>query len=103
MYLNQPFLCLDFYYLFLLIYLSELNLTDKCLDGVLNNNNYESEILQVSWDIPGVNTDVCQMHVCFSQFKLFRCVCANQTSLPCTKLFALQYGNSMNQRNIKFL
>uniref|UniRef100_A0A667Z5U2 E3 ubiquitin-protein ligase CHFR n=1 Tax=Myripristis murdjan TaxID=586833 RepID=A0A667Z5U2_9TELE len=25
---------------------SELNLTDKCLDGVLNNNNYESEILQ---------------------------------------------------------
>ncbi|KAF3850588.1 hypothetical protein F7725_012360, partial [Dissostichus mawsoni] len=27
---------------------SELNLTDKCLDGVLNNNNYESEILQ-SW------------------------------------------------------
>ncbi|XP_024294210.1 E3 ubiquitin-protein ligase CHFR isoform X3 [Oncorhynchus tshawytscha] len=26
---------------------SELNLTDKCLDGVLNSNNYESEILQV--------------------------------------------------------
>ncbi|XP_077378368.1 E3 ubiquitin-protein ligase CHFR isoform X2 [Festucalex cinctus] len=26
--------------------LSELNLTDKCLDGVLNNNNYESEILK---------------------------------------------------------
>ncbi|XP_029296338.1 E3 ubiquitin-protein ligase CHFR isoform X2 [Cottoperca gobio] len=25
---------------------SELNLMDKCLDGVLNNNNYESEILQ---------------------------------------------------------
>ncbi|XP_030647577.1 E3 ubiquitin-protein ligase CHFR [Chanos chanos] len=25
---------------------SELNLTDKCLDGVLNGNNYESEILQ---------------------------------------------------------
>lgn len=25
---------------------SELNLTDKCLDGVLNNNNYESEVLQ---------------------------------------------------------
>uniref|UniRef100_A0A7N8XWH3 E3 ubiquitin-protein ligase CHFR n=1 Tax=Mastacembelus armatus TaxID=205130 RepID=A0A7N8XWH3_9TELE len=25
---------------------SDLNLTDKCLDGVLNNNNYESEILQ---------------------------------------------------------
>lgn len=25
---------------------SGLNLTDKCLDGVLNNNNYESEILQ---------------------------------------------------------
>ncbi|KAM9464039.1 E3 ubiquitin-protein ligase CHFR-like isoform 2-T4 [Salvelinus alpinus] len=25
---------------------SELNLTDKCLDGVLNSNNYESEILQ---------------------------------------------------------
>ncbi|KAM6943833.1 E3 ubiquitin-protein ligase CHFR [Lycodopsis pacificus] len=25
---------------------SELNLSDKCLDGVLNNNNYESEILQ---------------------------------------------------------
>ncbi|XP_054629601.1 E3 ubiquitin-protein ligase CHFR isoform X3 [Dunckerocampus dactyliophorus] len=25
---------------------SELNLTDKCLDGVLNNNNYESEILK---------------------------------------------------------
>ncbi|XP_041643523.1 E3 ubiquitin-protein ligase CHFR [Cheilinus undulatus] len=25
---------------------SELNLTDKCLDGVLNNNNFESEILQ---------------------------------------------------------
>lgn len=28
-------------------FFSELNLTDKCLDGVLNNNNYESEILQV--------------------------------------------------------
>lgn len=27
---------------------SELNLTDKCLDGVLNGNTYESEILQVS-------------------------------------------------------
>lgn len=25
---------------------SELNLSDKCLDGVLNNNNYESEVLQ---------------------------------------------------------
>uniref|UniRef100_A0A3P8XSM5 E3 ubiquitin-protein ligase CHFR n=1 Tax=Esox lucius TaxID=8010 RepID=A0A3P8XSM5_ESOLU len=25
---------------------NELNLTDKCLDGVLNSNNYESEILQ---------------------------------------------------------
>ncbi|KAM4616371.1 E3 ubiquitin-protein ligase CHFR isoform 2-T2 [Polymixia lowei] len=25
---------------------SELNLTDKCLDGALNSNNYESEILQ---------------------------------------------------------
>ncbi|XP_049326546.1 E3 ubiquitin-protein ligase CHFR isoform X1 [Astyanax mexicanus] len=25
---------------------TELNLTNKCLDGVLNNNNYESEILQ---------------------------------------------------------
>ncbi|KAL0979226.1 hypothetical protein UPYG_G00182370 [Umbra pygmaea] len=25
---------------------NELNLTDKCMDGVLNNNNYESEILQ---------------------------------------------------------
>ncbi|KAF4074141.1 hypothetical protein AMELA_G00236140 [Ameiurus melas] len=25
---------------------SDLNLTDKCLDGVLNNNHYESEILQ---------------------------------------------------------
>lgn len=25
----------------------ELNLTDKCLDGVLNNNSYESEVLQV--------------------------------------------------------
>ncbi|KAM4745932.1 E3 ubiquitin-protein ligase CHFR [Anableps anableps] len=25
---------------------SELNLTEKCLDGVLNNNNYESEVLQ---------------------------------------------------------
>ncbi|XP_051922959.1 E3 ubiquitin-protein ligase CHFR isoform X1 [Hippocampus zosterae] len=25
---------------------SELNLTDKCLDGVLNNNSYESEILK---------------------------------------------------------
>lgn len=25
---------------------SDLNLTDKCLDGVLNNNNYESEVLQ---------------------------------------------------------
>lgn len=25
---------------------SELNLTDKCLDGALNNNNYESEVLQ---------------------------------------------------------
>lgn len=25
---------------------SDLNLTEKCLDGVLNNNNYESEILQ---------------------------------------------------------
>nr|XP_013004025.1 E3 ubiquitin-protein ligase CHFR isoform X7 [Cavia porcellus] len=26
---------------------SELNLGDKCLDGVLNNNNYESDILKV--------------------------------------------------------
>uniref|UniRef100_A0A669D8R7 E3 ubiquitin-protein ligase CHFR n=1 Tax=Oreochromis niloticus TaxID=8128 RepID=A0A669D8R7_ORENI len=25
---------------------SDLNLTDKCLDGVLNNNNYESEVLR---------------------------------------------------------
>ncbi|XP_041855194.1 E3 ubiquitin-protein ligase CHFR [Melanotaenia boesemani] len=25
---------------------SDLNLTDKCLDGVLNNNNYESEVLK---------------------------------------------------------
>ncbi|XP_038129513.1 E3 ubiquitin-protein ligase CHFR [Cyprinodon tularosa] len=25
---------------------SELNLTDKCLDGVLNSNNYESEVLR---------------------------------------------------------
>ncbi|XP_033828918.1 E3 ubiquitin-protein ligase CHFR [Periophthalmus magnuspinnatus] len=25
---------------------TDLNLTDKCLDGVLNNNNYESEVLQ---------------------------------------------------------
>ncbi|XP_054466538.1 E3 ubiquitin-protein ligase CHFR [Anoplopoma fimbria] len=25
---------------------NELNLTDKCMDGVVNNNNYESEILQ---------------------------------------------------------
>ncbi|XP_047447597.1 E3 ubiquitin-protein ligase CHFR [Mugil cephalus] len=29
-----------------LAHFSELNLTDKCLDGVLNNNNYESEVLQ---------------------------------------------------------
>lgn len=29
-----------------LVRFSELNLTDKCLDGVLNNNNYESEVLQ---------------------------------------------------------
>ncbi|KAM9821437.1 E3 ubiquitin-protein ligase CHFR [Syngnathus typhle] len=29
-----------------LVRFSELNLTDKCLDGVLNNNNYESEILK---------------------------------------------------------
>ncbi|KAM7391724.1 hypothetical protein PAMP_022387 [Pampus punctatissimus] len=28
------------------IFLTELNLTDKCMDGVLNNNNYESQILQ---------------------------------------------------------
>ena len=28
--------------------LAELNLGDKCLDGVLNNNNYESDILKVS-------------------------------------------------------
>ncbi|KAI4879111.1 hypothetical protein NFI96_025208 [Prochilodus magdalenae] len=25
---------------------SDLNLTPKCLDGVINNNNYESEVLQ---------------------------------------------------------
>lgn len=25
----------------------ELNLTDKCLDGALNNNAYESDVLQV--------------------------------------------------------
>lgn len=37
------------WFISLLIYLLELNLTDKCLDGVLNNNNYESEILQVSF------------------------------------------------------
>ncbi|CAB1319967.1 unnamed protein product [Coregonus sp. 'balchen'] len=29
-----------------LAHFNELNLTDKCLDGVLNSNNYESEILQ---------------------------------------------------------
>lgn len=28
-------------------YLTELNLGDRCLDGVLNNNNYESDILKV--------------------------------------------------------
>lgn len=27
--------------------LTELNLGDKCLDGVLSNNNYESDILKV--------------------------------------------------------
>lgn len=32
-----PFFCL----------VSELNLTDKCLDGALNNNAYESDVLQV--------------------------------------------------------
>uniref|UniRef100_A0A672YQL5 E3 ubiquitin-protein ligase CHFR n=1 Tax=Sphaeramia orbicularis TaxID=375764 RepID=A0A672YQL5_9TELE len=32
---------------------SDLNLTDKCLDGVLNNNNYESEILQNYLSIRG--------------------------------------------------
>lgn len=26
---------------------TELNLGDRCLDGVLNNNNYESDILKV--------------------------------------------------------
>lgn len=31
-----------------LLPLAELNLGDKCLDGVLNNNNYESDILKVS-------------------------------------------------------
>lgn len=25
----------------------ELNLTDKCLDGALNNNAYETDVLQV--------------------------------------------------------
>lgn len=29
-------------------FLAELNLTDKCLDGVLNNNSYESQILKVT-------------------------------------------------------
>lgn len=36
---------MPFFFFFLLIL--ELNLTDKCLDGVLNNNSYESEVLQV--------------------------------------------------------
>lgn len=30
------------------LFLPDLNLTDKCLDGALNNNYYESEILRVS-------------------------------------------------------
>lgn len=32
---------------------SDLNLTDKCLDGVLNNNNYESQILQDYLSVQG--------------------------------------------------
>uniref|UniRef100_A0A8C6UKV8 E3 ubiquitin-protein ligase CHFR n=1 Tax=Neogobius melanostomus TaxID=47308 RepID=A0A8C6UKV8_9GOBI len=32
---------------------SDLNLTEKCLDGVLNNNNYESEILQNYLSVQG--------------------------------------------------
>ena len=27
--------------------LAELNLGDRCLDGVLSNNNYESDVLKV--------------------------------------------------------
>lgn len=29
------------------LHLTELHLGDRCLDGVLNNNNYESDILKV--------------------------------------------------------
>lgn len=32
---------------------SELNLTEKCLDGVLNSNNYESEVLQNYLSVKG--------------------------------------------------
>lgn len=41
----------------------ELNLTDKCLDGALNNNNYESEVLQVR---PSEHVRYCNDVFCVS-------------------------------------
>lgn len=36
-----------FYVLIWIMFLLEINLNDKCLDGVLNNNTYESDVLKV--------------------------------------------------------
>lgn len=48
---------------------TELNLGDRCLDGVLSNNNYESDVLKVQarWrpvgGFPGLSS-VVTVHVC---------------------------------------
>ena len=47
----------------------ELNLTDKCLDGALNNNNYESEVLQVR---PSAHVRYCNDMFCVSFSFVFR-------------------------------
>ena len=60
--------------------LAELNLGDKCLDGVLNNNNYESDILKVS-----------PPHLSWDQWKLwgFPVTCVVSVS---THIFALAFA-----------
>lgn len=44
---QTPFVLIEQFSLVAVVIEPDLNLMDKCLDGVLNNNNYESEVLQV--------------------------------------------------------
>ena len=63
---------------------TELNLGDRCLDGVLSNNNYESDVLKVQarWrpvgGLPGLSS-VVTMHVCLC---MSACVVTLHVCLP---------------------